>query len=285
MIPRLQVSNPACFFYVPPSRSISQVSLPQNKMSHAPPVLPRKQVDFIDYLNHNRHKSISDILKPYQDYEGSLRELFAQQPNHHVLQDNHVNLLSLFDSKQLSVRARRIQDESAEEQSKYIMPLRPEERKAEGTPATVQSLAQFKDNFNVFSEGSLVDLDWSNVILAGSAVTTCLLPLPAEHAASKRATRKYYHEIVAPASDIDLFLYGLDEKATEKKIKEIESTVRNTVLADTITVRTKNAITIASQHPTRHVQIVLRCYKSVSEILTVSELPRRMTACLLCIGF
>ena len=34
------------------------------------------------------------------------------------------------------------------------------------------------------------------------------------------------------------------------------------------TIRTKNAITIASQYPTRHVQIVLRLYRSISEILT-----------------
>ena len=34
------------------------------------------------------------------------------------------------------------------------------------------------------------------------------------------------------------------------------------------TVRTKNAITIASRYPVRHVQIVLRLYKSVSEILS-----------------
>ena len=34
------------------------------------------------------------------------------------------------------------------------------------------------------------------------------------------------------------------------------------------TVRTKNAITIASHYPIRHVQVVLRLYKSVSEILS-----------------
>ena len=33
-------------------------------------------------------------------------------------------------------------------------------------------------------------------------------------------------------------------------------------------VRTKNAVTIASKYPTRHVQIVLRLYKSISEIVT-----------------
>lgn len=34
------------------------------------------------------------------------------------------------------------------------------------------------------------------------------------------------------------------------------------------TIRTKNAITIVSRYPTRHIQIVLRLYKSISEILT-----------------
>ena len=41
-----------------------------------------------------------------------------------------------------------------------------------------------------------------------------------------------------------------------------------TLLIHDQTVRTKNAITIASQYPIRHVQIVLRLYKSISEILT-----------------
>lgn len=40
------------------------------------------------------------------------------------------------------------------------------------------------------------------------------------------------------------------------------------MLSETTTIRTKNAVTIVSQYPTRHVQIVLRLYKSVSEILT-----------------
>lgn len=34
------------------------------------------------------------------------------------------------------------------------------------------------------------------------------------------------------------------------------------------TVRTKNTLTIVSQYPNRHVQIVLRLYKSISQILT-----------------
>lgn len=80
--------------------------------------------------------------------------------------------------------------------------------------------------------------------------------------------REYYHQKLAPSSDVDLFISGLDEAAAIEKIKEIELRIRNSILAETTTIRTKNAITIAFQYPTRHVQIVLRLYKSVSEIST-----------------
>jgi ankyrin repeat protein len=80
--------------------------------------------------------------------------------------------------------------------------------------------------------------------------------------------RAYYHEKLAPASDVDLFIYGLDEEQAVEKIKQIETAIRDSILSETTTIRTKHAITIASQYPTRHVQIVLRLYKSVSEILT-----------------
>jgi ankyrin repeat protein len=95
----------------------------------------------------------------------------------------------------------------------------------------------------------------------------CLLE-QAPHNESKRALRQYYHEQLAPASDVDLFIYGLDEEQAIEKIKQIETKVRDSILQETTTIRTKNAITIASAYPTRHVQIVLRLYKSVSEILT-----------------
>ena len=111
-------------------------------------------------------------------------------------------------------------------------------------------------------------MNWDNVVAAGSAIITPLLPVPSEYSASKRSLREYYHQIVAPASDVDLFLYGLTEEEGVEKIKQIERQIRDSVLEETTTVRTKHAITICSQYPTRHIQIVLRLYKSVSEILT-----------------
>ncbi|EAU38562.1 predicted protein [Aspergillus terreus NIH2624] len=148
------------------------------------------------------------------------------------------------------------------------MPLKAEDRRLNGSLAVVPSLDEFKDNFAIFSEASLSDMDWSNVIVAGSAVVTCLLPVPDEHKGSKRALRQFYHDKVAPASDVDLFLYGLTEEQAIEKIKHIEDSIKNAILHETTTIRTKNAVTIVSQYPTRHVQIVLRIYKSIAEVLT-----------------
>jgi hypothetical protein len=60
----------------------------------------------------------------------------------------------------------------------------------------------------------------------------------------------------------------MDEEQAKEKIKQIETKVRDAILQECTTIRTKHAITIVSEYPTRHVQIVLRIYKSISEILT-----------------
>ncbi|KAF2674811.1 ankyrin [Microthyrium microscopicum] len=234
------------------------------------PTLPSKMGGFVSYLAKNPTRPMVQLLEPYKAFEGKLREVYAQEPDNPLLNDPHINTVPLFDGQEneLKIRARDIAEGNEIEKNKYIMALPDKKRKANGSPAIVSSLQEFQQHFNIFSESSLSDMDWSNVVAAGSSVLTSLIPVPEEHSGSKRALRNYYHEIVAPASDVDLFLYGLTEDEAKEKIKKIEQTIKDSILAETTTVRTKNAITIASQHPVRHVQIVLRIYKSVSEILT-----------------
>lgn len=231
------------------------------------PSLPRSHSEFIQHVVENPQKSIKEIIEPYKQYDNKLREIYAQQPHHEAASKSA--LVSIFNGqeKDVKIRARSLATETELEQQQYIMPLDEAGRKPNGTPAIVQSLKEFQTNFNIFSESSLADLDWSNVIVAGSAATTPLLPVPTEHAATKRALRTYYHETIAPASDVDLFLYGMTEEQAIEKVKHIERSIRDSILTETTTIRTKNAITIVSQYPTRHIQIVLRLYSSISEIL------------------
>jgi hypothetical protein len=232
------------------------------------PELPVQHADWLSHVSDHPTTSMHELLAPYKEYDAKLREVFAQQPHHPAI--SKPNVIPLFSGREqdVKIRVRSIATESPEELDRYLMPLAKADRKPDGAPAIAQSLKEFQTNFQLFSESALVDLDWSNVVVAGSAVVTSLLPVPAKHNASKRALRQYYHEKLAPASDVDLFLYGLTEEEAVEKIKQIEQRIRDSILAETTTIRTKNAITIASEYPTRHVQIVLRIYRSISEILT-----------------
>jgi len=234
------------------------------------PEVPVKHTNFIEHVAAHPDTPLPQLLEPYKQYDAKLREVFAQEPGHHALADPYLNVLPVFDGKEhvVKIRARDLENESPEEKERYVMPLDDKDRHPSGSAAIVQNIKDFQQNFAVFSESALVDLDWTNVVAAGSSVVTCLLPVPDQHKKSKRALRQYYHEKIAPASDVDLFLYGMTEEDATKKILEIEQRIKDSILTETTTIRTKNAITIASQYPTRHIQIVLRIYKSVSEILT-----------------
>ncbi|KAJ5690610.1 hypothetical protein N7462_005002 [Penicillium macrosclerotiorum] len=240
-------------------------------MAYSLPSLPAKHADLVEYINANPETFIQNIIKPYNDFDAVARKIFAQDPSHPLVKDNHANIVPLYTdagATDIRIRARDLTTETAEQKEKYILTLPDEIRRPSGSTATVSSLAEFQNNFALFTEAALSDLDWSNVVAAGSAVVTSLLPVPDKYRNSKRGLRQYYHEKFAPASDVDLFLYGLTEEQAIEKIKQIENKIRNTILYETTTIRTKNTITIVSQYPTRHVQIVLRIYKSIAEILT-----------------
>ncbi|OBT41736.1 hypothetical protein VE00_07971 [Pseudogymnoascus sp. WSF 3629] len=234
------------------------------------PPLPTPVKDFAPYFSNAKDTPVPELLEPYHAYEAELRKFYAQQPDDPVLKDGHINTVPIYAGKEssLKVRARKLDAETETEKEKYLLSLSEADRKPDGSPAVVTSLKEFQSNFNLFSESSLSELDWSNVVAAGSSVTTALLPVPEKWSGSKKSLREYYHDRLAPASDVDLFLYGLTEEEALEKIKHIETTVKDSILHEVTTIRTKNAITIASQYPTRHVQIVLRLYDSISQIIT-----------------
>ncbi|KAJ4398406.1 hypothetical protein N0V85_006294 [Neurospora sp. IMI 360204] len=234
------------------------------------PQLPVPHSDLVKHIANHPQTPMVELTQPYRDYEARLRQAYAQEPDSELLKDPYVNVLPLFtdNTSDIKIRARNIEAESEEERARHIMPLPKDMRRPDQSPAVVQSHKEFQKNFNIFSESSLVELNWDNVVAAGSSVVNCILPVPKKYSGSKRLMREFYHEKFSPASDVDLFLYGLTEEQAIEKIKEIESQVRDALLCETTTVRTKHAVTICSQYPTRHIQIVLRIYKSVSEILT-----------------
>lgn len=193
-------------------RALSTAMAPSQPeaQSTSVPSLPVKHRELVPYIAAYAKTSISELLQPFNQHEAKLRELFAQEPEHPTLSDPHVNTIPVFDGHEteITVRARDLGAESPEEKERYLMPLKDEERKSTGAPAVVQSFKDFQTNFNLFSESSLVDLNWSNVIAAGSSVVTSLLPVPEKYGGSKKTLRQYYHEILAPASGKNVNICG-----------------------------------------------------------------------------
>ena len=153
------------------------------------PSLPAKHDEVIQYFAKHKNTSMLDLLEPYKQYDAELRKAFAQQPEHPMTKQPNVAPIFAGHEHEVKVRARSPENESQKEKDCYIMPLKDEDRRPDGSLAIVSSLREFQDNFAIFTEGSLSDMDWSNVVVAGSAVVTSLLAVPEKYAVSKRALR------------------------------------------------------------------------------------------------
>lgn len=130
-------------------------------------------------------KEVVQKLQPFKDYETKLRKIYAQEPNHKFASQNHLVPIYQDSRSNLPIRAREVSNASKSEQEKYLLPLTADKRRKNDSNATTTSLREFKKNFDIFSESSLVDLNWDNVVAAGSSVLTALLPVDAPHNESK----------------------------------------------------------------------------------------------------
>ncbi len=161
-----------------------------------------------------REVNLDDVLKTSLETEQELRKLFAQDRTNTRLNNPHVGLIDVFGPGTDAIHKTytRVVDASNERElsGKYIMPLKDSQRRKHDEPSIVADIDEFKKNWSIFTEGSLSQLlDWSNVVAAGGAVLSALLPLSEGNKKSKRAIRKHYHSVAYPSSDVDLFLWGL----------------------------------------------------------------------------
>ncbi|KAG8914790.1 hypothetical protein FRC01_003909, partial [Tulasnella sp. 417] len=215
---------------------------------------------------------LEPAIGPSLQDEAELRRLFATDRKNTRLKDPYVGLVDVFGQNTERIKkihARVIKDEE-DLLKHHVMPLDNDKRRKDGALSMASSFEDFKTRWAIFSEGALNQLsNWNNVVVAGGSVLACLAPLPERvvEQGSKRAIRKYYHSEAYPASDVDLFLYGLTPEQAEEKCLEIYNAVRDSVPWEVCAVRTKNAVSIHCQYPHRPVQIVLRIYQSPAEIL------------------
>lgn len=97
------------------------VTLADSKDAIEIPELPSGTIkDFIPYISKNGETPVGTLLEPFKKFEGALRKVYAQQPDHDVVQDGNVNLVPIFagHEQELKIRARSLKTESDEEKSK-----------------------------------------------------------------------------------------------------------------------------------------------------------------------
>lgn len=121
------------------------------------PKLPVPHNLLAKYIAERPDTPIEELVGPYRKYENVLRQVYAQERDNPMLDDPYLNVLPLFtkDTPEIKTRARDLEAETDETKEKYIMSLPAEKRRPHGSPAVVQSLKEFRNNFGVFSESAL----------------------------------------------------------------------------------------------------------------------------------
>jgi len=104
--------------------------------------------------------------------------------------------------------------------------------------------------FDAFDED-----DWSNIVVAGGIVLASLLDYGS---GTNVCINSEY-----PNSDVDLFIYGLDESAAKEKLRNVYTKLNYST--EICCVRTPHTLTYVTDH--RNVQCILRLHSSAEEVI------------------
>ncbi|KAJ5078547.1 ankyrin repeat ph and sec7 domain containing protein secg-related [Anaeramoeba ignava] len=208
--------------------------------------------------NEEKQKLFEQIINE----ENLYRKLFAKErETSKEIQDPHLMLVDTY--KNLDIYEFTQETEEEKKIPKLFL-----QDQTISNKKCINSFDEFKRNFEVFTEGQFRFLNWKNCFVAGGSILASLMPIPDKFDESNLTRRNYFHDEAYSNSDVDIFLYGInDPEEANEKLKEIFKTISETIPFKAIAFRSRHAVTIVSQYPYRHIQIILRLYKSISEIL------------------
>lgn len=225
----------------------------------------------MDYIKNGNIDTFDKLIIAEIDNENKLREIFADPKNEkhdELCKDTTAGLIPVYDNLELFSQNNCANYKILSQQENMLFSKYQNNIVQTTGNYFINESDEFKRNFDVFTEHQLKLVDWNNIFVAGGSVLACLLPLPKNYKKTNGARRKYFHDIEFPDSDIDIFIYGIEDenKANEKMIK-IVNEIKDFLPYSSIAIRGKHAITIVSQYPHRHIQFVVRLYKTKTEIL------------------
>jgi ankyrin repeat protein len=123
---------------------------------------------------------------------------------------------------------------------------------------TISSKDEFLARFDKLTQSILNFIDWNNVVVAGGLVNLALSTTPLT-------------DLNSIDSDIDIFVYGVNEIQAQKTMNQIYESLKD-IVPENKCVKTNMTITIILPKPFRHIQLVTKLYNSVGDLLNEFDL-------------
>lgn len=177
--------------------------------------------------------------------------------------DPHYGLFSVFDSEEIF----KVPELTENEQNDHLLFTKNHKMKNYKTgDKVINSKQEFEKYFDLITNNVFLCMDWNNVLIAGGAILSLISKVPEKNKISDESIQEWYRSD-GNFGDIDIFLYGLSEREATKKIFEIYESIKKVIPKDILCVRGPRAITFVMGNPYRHIQIILRNFKTMSEVL------------------
>lgn len=132
--------------------------------------------------------------------------------------------------------------------------------------SVINSKDDFEKYFDLITNNVFICMDWNNMLIAGGSILSILTKIPDNVKLSDDSVKEWYKK-EGNFGDIDIFLYGLSERQATRKIFEIYENIKKVIPKDILCVRGPRALTFVVGNQYRHIQIILRNFKTISEIL------------------
>lgn len=122
------------------------------------------------FIANIEREGVDTAIKDIQSPENEARDAYNNSLRDAITLDKFSDLVLLFQGAEV------LPTVNPGDSDQYIFPLSDLEKQYYGSAATVDSMATFKENFDIFSNFCFHGFNWGNMVVAGGAVLTCLLP-------------------------------------------------------------------------------------------------------------
>lgn len=122
----------------------------------------------------------------------------------------------------------------------------------------ISSKEEFVERFDKLTQSILNFIDWDNVVVAGGLVNHAISTAPLT-------------DLNSLSSDIDIFMYGVNEMQAQKLMNQIYESLKD-IVPENKCVKTNKTITIILPKPYRHIQLVTKLFNSIGDILNEFDL-------------